>query len=61
MPSIETIILVGSYAQKYYLAERREKNLTETVKSFKNYLPQYLPLVHPSPPNIGWFKRNPWF
>jgi uracil-DNA glycosylase len=61
MPSIETIILVGSYAQKYYLAERREKNLTETVKSFKNYLPQYLPLVHPSPLNIGWFKRNPWF
>lgn len=61
MPQIETIILIGSYAQKYYLAERREKNLTETVRNFKNYLPRYLPLVHPSPLNIGWFKRNPWF
>lgn len=61
MPEIETIILIGSYAQKYYLAERREKNLTETVRNFQNYLPQYLPLVHPSPLNIGWFKRNPWF
>lgn len=61
MPSVETIILIGNYAQKYYLDKRCEKNLTETVKNFQNYLPQYLPLVHPSPLNIGWFKRNPWF
>ncbi|NMA01738.1 MAG: uracil-DNA glycosylase family protein [Clostridia bacterium] len=61
MSKIETIILIGNYAQKYYLGKRREKNLTETVKNFKNYLPEYLPLVHPSPLNIGWFKRNPWY
>ncbi|NLA85025.1 MAG: uracil-DNA glycosylase family protein [Clostridiales bacterium] len=61
MPDLETIILVGSYAQKYYLDKSREKNLTETVRYFINYLPKYLPLVHPSPLNIGWFKRNPWF
>ena len=61
MPNIETIILVGNYAQKYYLDKRREKNLTETVKAFKNYLPEYLPLVHPSPLNMGWLKRNLWF
>jgi uracil-DNA glycosylase len=59
MPDLETIILVGSYAQKYYLDKSREKNLTETVRYFINYLPKYLPLVHPSPLNIGWFKRNP--
>ena len=53
MPNIETIILIGNYAQKYYLDGRRAKNLTETVKNFKNYLPEYLPLVHPSPLNIG--------
>ncbi len=61
MPNIETIILVGNHAQKYYLGNKMEKNLTETVRNYKNYLPKYLPLVHPSPLNIGWFKRNPWF
>ena len=61
MPNIETILLIGNYAQKHYLGKLREKNLTETVRSFKNYLPEYFPLVHPSPLNIGWFKRNPWF
>jgi uracil-DNA glycosylase len=61
MPNIETVLLIGNYAQKYYLDTRREKNLTQTVRNFKNYLPEYLPLVHPSPLNIGWFKQNPWF
>ncbi|WP_423190220.1 uracil-DNA glycosylase family protein [Alkalibacterium sp. f15] len=61
MPQVETIILIGSYAQKYYLGKRREKNLTETVRNFEQYLPNYLPLVHPSPLNYGWMKKNPWF
>lgn len=61
MPQIETVILIGSFAQKYYLGSRREKNLTETVRHFEQYLPDYLPLVHPSPLNYGWMKRNPWF
>ncbi|WP_368645267.1 uracil-DNA glycosylase family protein [Alkalibacterium putridalgicola] len=61
MPHIETIILVGSYAQKHYLGKLRERNLTETVKNYKQYLPSYLPLVHPSPLNHGWLKRHPWF
>ncbi|OJF90775.1 uracil-DNA glycosylase family protein [Alkalibacterium sp. 20] len=61
MPQVETIILIGSYAQKYYLGKRREKNLTETVRNFEQYMPEYLPLVHPSPLNYGWMKKNPWF
>lgn len=61
MPQIETIILVGNYAQKHYLGKLRERNLTETVKNYKQYLPSYLPLVHPSPLNHGWLKRHPWF
>lgn len=61
MPNIETILLIGSYAQKFYLDKRCKKNLTETVKSFQEYLPEYLPLVHPSPLNQGWFKKNMWF
>lgn len=61
MPHVETILLVGSYSQKYYLDKNRGKNLTETVRNYRNYLPDYLPLVHPSPLNIGWLKRNQWF
>lgn len=61
MPNVKTIFLVGSYAQKCYLGDKRKENLTETVKNFRAYLPTYLPLVHPSPLNIGWLKRNPWF
>lgn len=61
MPKVETIFVVGSYAQRYYLGDKRKENLTETVKNFRAYLPKYLPLVHPSPLNHGWLKRNPWF
>ena len=61
MPNVETIILIGSYAQNYYLKKRREKSLTETVRNFQKYLPEYIPLVHPSPLNLGWLKHNPWF
>jgi len=61
MPDVRLTILVGAYAQKCYLGMRAERNLTETVKNFNNYLPEYFPLVHPSPLNFGWRKHNPWF
>lgn len=61
MPNLELIILVGSYAQKYYLADKMKRNLTFTVKAYKEYLPEFLPLVHPSPLNFRWRKINPWF
>lgn len=61
MPNVRLTILVGSYAQKYYLDRRAKQNLTATVADFNAFLPDYFPLVHPSPLNIGWRKRNPWF
>ena len=61
LPNIELIMLVGSYAQKHYLKKQMERNMTETVKVFHNYLPKYLPLVHPSPRNRYWLTKNPWF
>jgi uracil-DNA glycosylase len=61
MPDIELTILIGQYAQSYYLPENKTANLTETVRNFKAYLPQYLPVVHPSPRNTIWQKKNPWF
>lgn len=61
MPDSNCILLIGAYAQKFYLKEKRKKNLTETVFSFREYLPDYFPLVHPSPLNYGWVNKNPWF
>ena len=61
MTGIELVLLVGLYAQKYYLQKRVKKNLTETVRNYKSYLPEFLPLPHPSPRNNIWMKKNPWF
>ena len=61
MPNLELIILIGTYAQKYYLKKDMEKNLTETVKAYQKYAPKYFPLPHPSPRNRFWFTKNPWF
>lgn len=61
MPQIELTLLIGQYAQKYYLAQDKKKNLTETVRAFENYWPHFLPLPHPSPRNRFWLSRNPWF
>ncbi|WP_214071427.1 uracil-DNA glycosylase family protein [Mucilaginibacter sp. dw_454] len=61
MPEVKLIILIGQYAQNYYLKDLKKQVLTETVRNFNDYLPTYLPLVHPSPRNKIWQKRNPWF
>lgn len=61
MPQIQLTLLIGQYAQKYYLKRQRQKNLTQTVRHFDQYLPKYFPLVHPSPLNYGWLKQHPWF
>jgi uracil-DNA glycosylase len=53
--------LVGSYAQDLYLGPRRKTSMTETIAAWKDYLPDFLPLPHPSWRNIAWLKRQPWF
>ncbi|MBR9846290.1 MAG: uracil-DNA glycosylase family protein [Algicola sp.] len=61
MKHIELVILIGMYAQKYYLKEKAKPTLTETVANFKDYLPDYFVLPHPSPRNRFWLIKNPWF
>ncbi|MCX2679648.1 uracil-DNA glycosylase family protein [Galbibacter sp. EGI 63066] len=61
MKEAELIILIGLYAQKYYLANDAKRTLTETVKNYDSYLPKYLPLPHPSPRNNIWLRKNSWF
>ena len=54
-------LLIGQYAQDYYLGNRSEPSVTANVRSFKRFLPQFLPLVHPTPRNRIWQKKNLWF
>ena len=61
MPKVELILLIGQYAQRYYLSENVKKNMTETVRHFDHYLPKFLALPHPSPRNRFWLVKNPWF
>lgn len=59
--SPKLILVIGQYAQAWHLGDRRGRTLTETVRNWKSYLPQYLPMPHPSPRNNIWLRRNPWF
>lgn len=61
MPNVELIVVIGMYAQKYYLGSEAKRTLTETVASYEAYLPKFLPLPHPSPRNRFWLTKNPWF
>ena len=61
MPNVELVLLIGAYAQKYYLKDSFKKNLTETVGAYKTYLPNSFPMPHPSPTNRFWRSKNPWF
>jgi uracil-DNA glycosylase len=61
LPNITLTLLVGSYAQAYYLGNSRKKSLGETVRAWRDYLPAFFPLPHPSWRNLLWLKRNPWF
>lgn len=60
MPELQLVLLVGSYAQAHYLGKSRE-TLTQRVQRWADFGPRYFPLPHPSPRNIAWLQRNPWF
>ena len=61
MKKKKLILLIGQYAQNYYLRDSGKGTLTDTVLNFKEYLPLYFPLPHPSPRNNIWQKKNAWF
>ena len=61
LPNVELTLLVGAHAIAWKLGARARPSMTETVSSWRDYLPDDLPLPHPSWRNIAWLKRNPWF
>lgn len=61
LTAVKLVLLVGAYAQRFYLGDRTQGSVTATVAAWRDYGPRFVPLVHPSPRNRGWLSRNPWF
>jgi uracil-DNA glycosylase len=58
MPQIRLTLLVGGYALTHVLGRGA---MTEQVRAFRQHLPRYFPLPHPSWRTTAWERRNPWF
>jgi uracil-DNA glycosylase len=61
LPNISLTILIGQYAQRKYLGKTKQRTLTETVRRWRDYGPDVIPLPHPSWRNNAWIKKNAWF
>ncbi len=60
-PALRLTLLVGSYAIDHYLGNRGRGRMGDTVRAWRDYLPEFLPLPHPSWRNVLWARKNPWF
>lgn len=58
MPAIRLTLLIGGYAQNHVLGPG---SVGARVRAFRDYLPRYFPLPHPSWRSRIWAARNPWF
>lgn len=61
MPNVRLTLVIGRHAQLHHLGKNDKATLTETVRAYRDYLPDRFPLPHPSPRNGPWLKRHPWF
>lgn len=61
LPKVALTVLIGQYAQSWYLGDRKRRTLTETVAAWRDYLPRFFAIPHPSWRTLGWQRRNPWF
>jgi uracil-DNA glycosylase len=59
LPRLELTLLAGSYAIDYYL--RPKRSMTAHVAAWREALPAYFPLPHPSWRTTLWERQNPWF
>ncbi len=58
MPAVRLTLLVGGYAQAWALGPG---TVTQRVQAFRAFLPDRLPLPHPSWRTQVWEGRHPWF
>jgi uracil-DNA glycosylase len=60
-PAIEVTLLVGRYAIGHYLSRSRRRPMSETIARWRDFLPEYFVLPHPSWHTIAWLRDNPGF
>ena len=60
LTKLQLTLVIGRYAQDYHLPNEAV-SVTEVVQAWRKHWPNIVPLPHPSPRNIRWLKRNPWF
>ena len=61
LDGVELTLLVGLYAVKHHLGASAHRTLTETVRHWRSYGPDIMPLPHPSWRNNAWIKKHDWF
>ena len=60
LPAIQCTLLIGQYAQRYYL-EPPLPSVSATVANWEAYAPAHYVMPHPSPRNQLWLRKNPHF
>ncbi len=60
LTEVKLNLVIGAYAQQWHLRQT-DLNLTQTVKQWREFGDNMMPLPHPSPRNNVWLKKNPWF
>jgi uracil-DNA glycosylase len=58
LPQVRLTLLIGTYAVNHVLGPGP---LTPRIKNFRDYLPRFFPLPHPSWRSRMWEERNPGF
>lgn len=61
LPAIELTLLIGQYSQRHFLGAAAAQGVGRTVADFARHAPAVMPLPHPSPRNVAWFRNHPWF
>jgi len=61
LPRVELTVLLGRPAQVWALGDAARASMGETVRAWRDHLPRFLVMPHPSWRNSAWLKRNPWF
>jgi uracil-DNA glycosylase len=61
LAQVRLTLLVGTYAQRFYLGPEGGKTVAETVGRWRDFLPRFLPLPHPSWRTKAWEHARPWF
>ena len=61
LPAIQLTLLVGRYATAYYLPHSGKRSMAETIARWRDFLPEFFVLPHPSWQSTRWLRDNPWF